>query len=376
MEDLSELVKKLNDEAKPVRRNVVKEVQKLIDCPVGSRTGFEVLLDPLAQMTSADEVDSLRENAASTILKLLPHLQMNGEQFGTIVKLVTERCSQEAAEEIRLKLAKILHSSISMQSSQEEFLKHLDDLTKCLKTFLSDRYAEVIKETCDTVLQLSDVNQHFRLQADFLVPPLLQNLKTLPMKVKISCIKALHPVLTKAPLTIPEITPQLEKCWSDSGPQLKLAIVKTVGMTALEIESEDQNFHLLIPFLLLGTCNDFIEVSEEAVRLWQRVKNQLDEPGNNRLFLKFIYYKNTFSIIFFILIFTEHSMDLWFKKLVPDLLKSAEEWSNDVRIQTAQLLFCFLQELSDKRIEFDTVMEIIVFQAGDEEASVQNWVSY
>lgn len=288
---VSEVVQKLASDSKPDRRSAIKEVQKVIDNHVESHSDVVgLLLEPLVKVISADEVGSLRENAANCLLKLIQHLTVTtAEPFETVVKLLVERCSQEELEEVRLKLAQVFHSLIKVQSNQEVYLKHLDDMTKILKAQLSDRFAEVIKESCDSVLQLADANKHFRLQADFLVQPLIQNLKTQPLKVKVTCVKALHPILASSPLTIPEVTPQLEKCWTDNSPHLRLAIVQSVGRTALEIESDDQNYHRLIPFLLLGTCNDFVEVSEEARTLWKKVQHQLDEPGTTNPSFSFTF---------------------------------------------------------------------------------------
>ena len=45
-----------------------------------------------------------------------------------------------------------------------------------------------------------------------------------------------------------------------------------------------------------------------------------------------------------------------FGLLVPQLLKEAENWSNEIRTQTAQLLWQMLLESPDRRLELDTVM--------------------
>lgn len=64
----------------------------------------------------------------------------------------------------------------------------------------------------------------------------------------------------------------------------------------------------------------------------------------------------------------------YFSLLIPQLLKEAENWSNEIRTQTAQLLWQLLQESPDRSLELDTVMEMIVFQAGDEEFPIRQYV--
>ena len=65
-----------------------------------------------------------------------------------------------------------------------------------------------------------------------------------------------------------------------------------------------------------------------------------------------------------------------FKKLIPKLLQDTEDWNNDMRIQTAQLVYQFLHEIPDRSTELPTVMEILIFQAGDDQAAVRTWVRF
>nr|CAH0100991.1 unnamed protein product [Daphnia galeata] len=53
-------------------------------------------------------------------------------------------------------------------------------------------------------------------------------------------------------------------------------MVQTIGTVARDVKSDDQNFHFLLPVILLGRCNDFSEVSQEAANVWQLFLNQPD----------------------------------------------------------------------------------------------------
>lgn len=76
-----------------------------------------------------------------------------------------------------------------------------------------------------------------------------------------------------------------------------------------------------------------------------------------------------FNLIF--LSFSERFLKHSFSKLLPDILKNAENWNNDIRCQTSQLLLRFLEETSGRRRELPTLMEILVHQAGDDESTVR-----
>jgi hypothetical protein len=268
------LCQQLESDEKSVRRAALLDLKKRAERK--DLDGLPYLLEPLVKIVSGDKVDSLRESASIVLLFLTSSLKINSQQFQDIVNLTVERFEVEPAEEVRLTLAKIIHSVVVNQSNQAVYLENLDKLTQSVKLMVRDRYGEVVKEACDIIICLSDKNDHFRLQADFFVEPLMQNLKTQPMKVRVMCVRALEPIMIHSPLTILNIAPDLEKFWSDSSPPLKLAMVQTVGKVSQEVESDDQNFHLLLPVILLGRCNDFIEVSEEAESFWQLLQNQ---PG-------------------------------------------------------------------------------------------------
>ena len=63
-----------------------------------------------------------------------------------------------------------------------------------------------------------------------------------------------------------------------------------------------------------------------------------------------------------------------FSKTLPKLLKDTEDWNAELRIQASQLIYQFLRGLPDRKGEINAVMELVTFQAGDQEASVRNRV--
>ena len=63
-----------------------------------------------------------------------------------------------------------------------------------------------------------------------------------------------------------------------------------------------------------------------------------------------------------------------FSNLIPKLILDAEDWNNEIRIQSAQLLYQFLSEIGSGNHEITHVMEILLHQFGDEDARIRNWV--
>ena len=270
--EMEELRQQLESDVKSTRRAALVDLKKKTE--IANDESLSDLFDPLVKIVTSDSVDSFRETASSILLSLTSKSKITCQQFQSIVKLTLDHFEAEQSEEVRLTLAKVIHSAVENESSQQVYLENLDNITQLVKLLIRDRYGEVVREACNIIMSLAETNHHFRLQADFFVEPLMQNLKTQSMKVRVMCVRALEPVMIHSPLTILNIAPQLEKVWSESSPSLKLAMVQTVGKVLQEVEADDQNFHLLLPVILLGMCNDFSEVSGEADDVWQVLTNQ------------------------------------------------------------------------------------------------------
>ena len=269
---MEELRQQLESDVKSTRRAALVDLKKKTE--IANDESLSDLFDPLVKIVTSDSVDSFRETASSILLSLTSKSKITCQQFQSIVKLTLDHFEAEQSEEVRLTLAKVIHSAVENESSQQVYLENLDNLTQLVKLLVRDRYGEVVREACNIIMSLAEINQHFRLQADFFVEPLMQNLKTQSMKVRVMCVRALEPVMIHSPLTILNISPQLEKAWSESSPSLKLAMIQTVGKVSQEVETDDQNFHFLLPVILLGMCNDFSEASGEAEDVWQVLTNQ------------------------------------------------------------------------------------------------------
>ncbi|XP_057380977.1 uncharacterized protein LOC130703562 [Daphnia carinata] len=338
--------KQLESEDKSTRRAALLDLKKRAEKRQIDKQLQSDLFDPLIKIVSSDKVDSLRESASLVLHAITTHGSISNTQFHDIVNVSVDRFEVEPSEEIRLTLARMNLAAILNQNGQPVYLENLDKLTQLVKLMVRDRFGEVVKEACEIIVALSERNEYFRLQADYFVEPLMQNVKSQPMKVRLMCVKALEPVMIYSPLTIPNIAPQLEMFWSESSPIVKLAMVHTIGKVSLAIEPDDQNFHFLFPLILLGRCNEFNEVSEEAERMWGTLTNQ---PEFHRRFEK------------------------CFSKLISKLLADTENWNNDLRIQSAQLIYQFVREIPDRKLELSTIMEILIFQSGDDQASVRNW---
>ena len=274
-DDFTLLLEQLQSVDKFICRKALIDLQTKVTGRAVSDGHLNHLFQSLLQVTKNNNVDMLREKSCTILLDLVSTSGRDDGKHEELLNLVSGRLPVEHSEEIRLLLTRILHSSLSNMWTEENMLKHLDLLTTTTKTILKDRYGEVVKIGCEVVQTLSQVNPHFRLQADYFIKPLLSSFNSHPMKVRIMCVKALLPILVHSSLSVPDIIPVLEKNWSEMSPPLHLVTVKTVGNAAIEFDITEQYLHLLMPILFLGICNDFPEISTEATLLWKQLKTKL-----------------------------------------------------------------------------------------------------
>lgn len=363
---IAEFNSKLSSCDKFTSRAALIDLRKKVEASAFTRDQLCHLSQLIVDFFTSENGNSFRETTSQLLFIIVSHTDLNEETFSKFLLLVLQRIVAESSEEVRLFLMKACHAAIRNKECQGDYIKSLDTITSIVKLALRDKYGEIIKETCDCITTLSKTTDHFHLQADFFVEPLLHNFKNLPMKVRVSCVKAFCPVLIHAPLTIPNILPVMERAWHESSPQLKLAIIQTIGRVALSIEIADQSYHYLLPVLLLGLGHDYKEVSSEAEDVWTVLGRK---EG-----IWFLRSSNFSSNYYSSFKGYDQVLKDSLKKHISKLLADCEDWNNDVRCQTAQLVYQFILELPDRQTELSTLMEILVFQVGDELANVRQWV--
>ena len=95
--------------------------------------------------------------------------------------------------------------------------------------------------------------------------------------------------------------------------------------------------------------------------------------------MKKLNHNQKITSISFLYFFTGRSdetlLQAHFSLLIPKLRLDAEDWNNEIRIQSAQLLYQFLMGIGSGNHEIIHVMEILFHQFGDEEARIRNWVN-
>ena len=227
-------------------------------------------ISEIIQVAANDSVSTFREKAARILLAIFSSFNPTTEQISGVYHLISLRVKDEPVEETRLAFAQLFNSCIKRSVETVD----LDPIANTLKAALNDPFHEVDSCMCLAIVELSK-KSGFNFMADYFVQPLLEGLKRKQVSVRVDCARALHPVLLSSTLLIPDAAPRLFRFYSeDENPKLQLAIVTSVGSTAIEITPTDHSFHHLLPILLVGMCSEFEPVREQSEKLWDHLINE------------------------------------------------------------------------------------------------------
>ena len=268
------LIALLDDGDKFVRRKALKNLSVLDVDTV--KVDFYLVVDAALRTACRDSVGSLREEAVTVLQRIVEKFsQVEPDKLSDVLKVVSERIEVDGCEEVRLQLVRLARCCVAKMSGCDDWmLSNLEPVTVFLKGALTDCYGEVAREGCECVAELAGSNPHFGLQSEFFVEPLLAGARNYGIKVRVSCIKALEPVLICSFLLIPNIVSRLEELYLEDNPQLRFAIVAMIGRVLVRLGVREQNCYLLLPFLFVAACDDFPQVSKSAENTLSELKAQ------------------------------------------------------------------------------------------------------
>lgn len=154
---------------------------------------FKDLQPSLVKLVS-DPVEKCRELAITIIQKYVESTSDFATVLPVIVPCFVQRLGQqdiiEPSEELRLQLSE-LETSLVLHSKELNGL-YMDDYIRVLQQTLVDPFYEVRKEACKCASILAkSAPQHFHLQSESLIKPLLQSISHQHSKVRVAVINAI-----------------------------------------------------------------------------------------------------------------------------------------------------------------------------------------
>ncbi|XP_045140257.1 dynein axonemal assembly factor 5 [Echinops telfairi] len=217
---------------------------------------------------------------------------------------------------------------------------------------------------------------HFHMQAESLVGPLMQTIAHQHWKVRVAVLEATGTVVQFGTgKCVDDVLSHLAQRLFDDVPQVRQAVASVVGAWLLELRDRYSFFHKLIPLLLSGLDDEIPEIRQSAASLWQQVGLQWQKENEEDLKDKLDFatpppphYPQQGSrpgLGCRELVFRNLS------KILPGLCRDLVDWVAGTRVKAAQLLTVLLLHAEDHATQhLEPLLRALQQACTDEEAAV------
>ncbi|XP_015246691.1 PREDICTED: dynein assembly factor 5, axonemal [Cyprinodon variegatus] len=220
--------------------------------------------------------------------------------------------------------------------------------------------------------------EHFHMQAENLVKPLMQTITHQHSRVRVSVIEATGAVIQHGSgKNMDDVLSHLAQRLFDDSPQVRKAVTAVVGDWLLNMRDRYSYFHKLIPLLLTSISDEIPEIRLLAADLWRQaglqwekeneddIKDKMDfllsppphyPPGVDRpgLGCRELVVRNL-------------------SRLVPAIAHDVTDWLVPTRVRTSQLLSVLLLHAEDHTTQHLQPLLAVLYRAcSDTERDVVN----
>lgn len=321
-----------------------------------------------------DPSEGVRDSSINVINELIQRTEIDEEFISELIPILLWRLGEnevnEPSEEVRLRLVTMTNDIIvKMETKISPFT---GDLIQILTRTLIDNYPKVRQMSCKCAGNLaSTAPRNFYDDSNKLIKPILASFNHQHFRMRVAAIEALGKVVrygnTKN-LPSQEVFGSLAERLFDSNISVRSAVTKVIGDWLINMYDRYSFFTKMIPLILTSLCDELPELRKEAWEIWskaglqyqqeneQDLKDKMDflnekpshyPPGGE--FSLYICQNESLKLNFLVCAFSVLRPNLGCRTLVqrnicqitPALSKELEDWKNDIRIKSAQLL-CWL----------------------------------
>ncbi|KAI8494919.1 HEAT repeat-containing protein 2 [Branchiostoma belcheri] len=376
----------LTDDNRTTRRRALDSLRKeTVDKklePAVLQGVFVEILKPVLKSFS-DPVEKCRELAIQLVDAFLPAVPDPPETLPYILPTLVQRLGQkditEPSEELRLMLVETLARIVDLTG--QELAVYLDDLVKILQRTIVDPFPDVKKASCRCAAKVAvKIPQHFHMQSESLVKPLLVTISHQHSKVRVAAIKAIHTCIQYGNnKNVEDVVSHLAQRLFDDSASVRMAVTELSGGWLLDLPDRYSFHHKLIPLLLSSVSDDVPEIADRAMQLWREVGNKYQQENEDELKDKIDF---TYSKIAHFpegeerpnlgcrtLIFRNLS------KILPACLRELGDWVVSTRVKAASLLYTLLLNSEDyTTMHMEPLLAGLYKACADEEKQVRNKV--
>ncbi|XP_013406264.1 dynein assembly factor 5, axonemal [Lingula anatina] len=277
LQSIARHINSLSENSKMTRRRALEGIQKETfgrKPELDNGVLEEVFSDTFKHLLKivSDPVEKCRELGISLIREYFSFVQGSLGNLPYFMPVLVQRLGQqeivEPSEEIRLQLVEIC--TLLVGKSKKKIAPYLDDMIKILIRTLMDPYPEVKKESCKCSIILAEtIPEHFHMQSESLIKPLLQNIIHQHSKVRVSVIEAIGAVIQNGNnKSVEDVVSHFAQRMFDQSPQVRKAVTLVVGNWCLHLLDRYSFFPKLIPLLLTSVTDELPEIREMADSFW------------------------------------------------------------------------------------------------------------
>uniref|UniRef100_A0A8C7KGY0 Dynein axonemal assembly factor 5 n=1 Tax=Oncorhynchus kisutch TaxID=8019 RepID=A0A8C7KGY0_ONCKI len=374
----------LNEDSKTTRKRALEAIKReTIDKELSSgvlQEVFTCLLKSLLKCLS-DPMERCRETAIHMLGDFILCVPQPEDSLPYLMPALTQRLGGkeilEPAEELRLSMVEVL--TLTVEVCGRHLAPYLDDMMKILQRTIVDPFPDVKRESCKcTVHFAKSVPEHFHMQAESLVKPLMQTISHQHSRVRVSTIEATGAVIQYGTgKNVDDVLSHLAQRLFDDSPQVRKAVTVVVGDWLLHLRDRYSYFHKLIPLLLSSLSDDIPEISQRAADLWRQTGALWEQENEDDLKDKMDFLLTP--------------PDLYpagvarpglgcrelvvrnLSNLLPALARDVVDWVAGTRVKTAQLLYALLLHAEDHCTQHLQLLLSTLYRAcNDPESDVVN----
>uniref|UniRef100_A0A452GR81 Dynein axonemal assembly factor 5 n=1 Tax=Gopherus agassizii TaxID=38772 RepID=A0A452GR81_9SAUR len=338
-------------------RAIRAEVQERpLSAPVLQEVFAKQLLRPLVRCLVGDPAERCRELAVQLTCHGLSHGARPAEALPCLLPALAQRLcpphgqSHEPCEELRLALIQLL--SLLLELCEAALAPYLPEIIRILQATLLDPYPEVKRESCRcAVASARAMPEHFHMQSEFLIKPLMQTVSHQHFRVRVAVIQATGTVIQFGNgKSVDDVLSHLAQRLFDEIPQVRQAVTSVVGEWLLHLRDRYSYFHKLIPLLLSSFTDEMPENKQLAVSYWKRIGLQWEKENEDDLKDKLDFYSAPTHYPEGVVrpeLGCRELVTRNLSKILPGLCHDITDWVEGTRIKASQLLFILLLHAED-----------------------------
>ncbi|XP_031420649.1 dynein axonemal assembly factor 5 isoform X2 [Clupea harengus] len=175
--------------------------------------------------------------------------------------------------------------SLTVEVCGKRLVPYIDDMVKILERTIVDPFPDAKRESCKCTISFAKtVPEHFHMQAESLVKPLMQTIAHQHSRVRVAVIEATGAVIQHGTgKNVDDVLSHLAQRLFDNSPQVRKAVTLVVGDWLLNLRDRYSYFHKLIPLLLSSYHDEIPEISQMTADLWRQVGAQWERENEDDL---------------------------------------------------------------------------------------------